>query len=690
MAEQAKSKEQLIEEIQSLYEQLRNFSVDNSRYTATPAINQDPFERVLQRLPVGVGIVINRTIQYANDAAVEMFGYSRQELLGQNTKFLFVNETEYQRIRRIGFPDKANTSTTETRFKRKNGTIFDALLILTIIDVAAPQAGAISTIVDISARKQIEETLQQTLDKIRVAKQEWEATVDTLPDLVCLIDADGRILRANRTVEQWGLGDVTTMHGRAIESLFSADWDAFWKEAWIALGGKQSIKRKIEDKTLNRYFSAQVKPIITETTWRTKLDNSYATILIRDITEKIQAQKALLANKQHLEETLKQLQNTQEQLIQQERLAAVGQLAAGIAHDFNNILTGIIGFAELLKMRPDTPVEVRQKDLNSIVEQGQRAAGLIHQILDFGRKSIRQPRKFELVQFLKDTIYFLRRTIPENIHMSLQADIDRLVVVLDPSQIQQVLTNLVVNARDAMPDGGSLILHLSLTTITNNAPPHTPELSAGEWITLSVSDTGAGIPNEALPHIFEPFFTTKEVGQGSGLGLAQVYGIVKQYSGHIYASSQPEQGSTFTLYLPLPEQRPLASLSEEENSAPLGQGQTILLVEDEKSVLEATQAMLQALNYRVLSATNGQEALQIYQNRQQEIALILSDMMMPDMDGVALFQALRARNPHIKMVMMTGYPLYQKSQEILSQDAVPWINKPMTFRRLAQVIAQTI
>ncbi len=690
MVQQAKSKEQLIEEIQSLYEQLRRLSVDSLRYTDTPAINQASFESVLQRLPVGVGIVINRTIQYANDAAIEMFGYSRQEVLGKNTKFLFVNEAEYQRIGRIEFLDNANRTTTETRFKRKNGTIFDALLILTIIDVTAPQAGVISTIVDISARKQIEKTLQQTLDKVSIAKQEWEATVDALPDLVCLIDADGCVLRANRTVEQWGLGEVTTMHGRAIESLFSADWETFWKDTWNALSKKQSIKREIEDTTLNRTFSAQVKPIITETTWRTKLDNSYAAILIRDITEKIQAQKALLANKQHLEETLKQLQNAQEQLIQQERLAAVGQLAAGIAHDFNNILTGIIGFAELLKMRPDTPVEVRQKDLSSIVEQGHRAAGLIHQILDFGRKSIRQPRKFDLVQFLKDTMYFLRRTIPENIHMSLQTDIDQLVVVLDPSQIQQVLTNLVVNARDAMPDGGNLILRLWLTTIANNAPPHTPKLSAGKWITISVSDTGVGIPHKALSHIFEPFFTTKEVGQGSGLGLAQVYGIVKQYNGHIYVNSQPEQGSTFTLYLPLPKQHPLALHSEEENNAPLGQGQTILLVEDEKSVLEAARAMLQALNYRVISAANGQEALQIYQKQQQEISLVLSDIMMPDMDGVALLQALRAQNPHIKMVMMTGYPLYQESQEILNQDAVPWINKPMTFKKLAQVIAQTI
>ncbi len=690
MAEQVKSKEQLIKEIQSLYEQLRTFAVNDSRYTATPVINQGPFERVLQRLPVGIGIVVNRTIQYANDAAVEMLGYSRQALLGHDTKFLFANEAEYKRIGRIEFLDKANRSAIETCLKRKNGTTFDALLILTVIDVVTPQAGVIFTIVDISARKQIEETLQQTLDKVKIAKQEWEATVDTLPDLVCLIDAEGRILRANRTVEQWGLGEVTTMHGRFIESIFSAGWDAFWKEAWAALNEKQPIKREIEDKTLNRYFSAQAKPIITETTWRTKLDDSYAAILIRDITEKIQAQKALLANKQHLEEALKQLQNTQEQLIQQERLAAVGQLAAGIAHDFNNILTGIIGFAELLKMRPDTPVEVRQKDLNSIVEQGQRAAGLIRQILDFGRKSIRQPRKFELVQFLKDTLYFLGRTIPENIHISLQTDIDRLIVVLDPSQIQQILTNLAVNARDAMPDGGNLILRLSLTTAANNAPPPVPELSSGEWITLSVSDTGVGISTEVLPHIFEPFFTTKEVGQGSGLGLAQVYGIVKQYNGHIFVNSRAEQGSTFTLYLPALEQSPSASIPEEDNNIPLGQGQTILLVEDEKSVLEAAQAMLQALNYHVLSASNGQEALQIYQRRQQAIALILSDMMMPDMDGVALFQALRARNPHLKMVMMTGYPLYQQAQEILSQGAVPWINKPMTFKELAQVIAQTI
>ncbi len=265
-----------------------------------------------------------------------------------------------------------------------------------------------------------------------------------------------------------------------------------------------------------------------------------------------QAEQALRESKSRLEATLTELKATQQQVLEQERLTAVGQLAAGIAHDFNNLLTGIIGFAELLQLDPAIP-ETARADLARIVKQGQRGAHLIRQILDFSRKSIRQPHPLDLVSFLKEAATSLEPTLPQNIHLLLAIDPHELPIKADPAQLQQLLTNLVLNARDALPNGGHLKLGLSRLTLEPGQPPPHPELPPGQWALLSVSDTGLGIPAEIQPRIFEPFFTTKEPGQGTGLGLAQVYGIVKQHDGYLDLTSQPGRGTTVTIYLPCSE-----------------------------------------------------------------------------------------------------------------------------------------
>ncbi len=288
---------------------------------------------------------------------------------------------------------------------------------------------------------------------------------------------------------------------------------------------------------------------------------------VQDITERKKAEsqreaalEALRESKQRLEQTLAELKATQEQIVQQERLAAVGQLAAGIAHDFNNLLTSMTGFAELVQMDPRVPEGV-QPELSRIVKQGQRAGHLVQQILDFSRKSMRQPQPLKLAPFLKEAVKFLERTIPETIHIRLEIEAVESMIQADPTQLQQVLTNLAVNARDAMPEGGELKIRLSSLTLARGEESPGPDISPGEWVVLSVSDTGTGIPAEILPRIFEPFFTTR-TPEGSGLGLAQAYGIVKQHGGYIDVEShvgEPTLGSpggtTFTIHLPALEKR---------------------------------------------------------------------------------------------------------------------------------------
>jgi PAS domain S-box-containing protein len=293
-----------------------------------------------------------------------------------------------------------------------------------------------------------------------------------------------------------------------------------------------------------------------------------------DITEYKRAEAALRESNHHLEAALAELKETQARMVQQERLAAVGQLAAGIAHDFNNILTSILGYAELLHMSPDTP-EAMHADLTKIIVPGQQAAHLVRQILDFSRKSIRQPKQLDLVPFIKELIKFLERTIPETIRFSLEIEPGEYLTEADPAQMRQMLTNLVLNAGDAMPAGGELRVTLSqVKTRGQISCAGCNQAINGEWLSIAVADTGSGIPPEVAPHIFEPFFTTKDVGQGSGLGLSQVLGIIQQHGGHIGVNSQVGQGTTFTCYLPPLRLRQNNFQLSETIPMPPGQGET--------------------------------------------------------------------------------------------------------------------
>ncbi len=298
----------------------------------------------------------------------------------------------------------------------------------------------------------------------------------------------------------------------------------------------------------------------------------------------------------------------------QDRLATVGQLAAGIAHDFNNIMATILVYSDLLKKQfPSNPVGMEQ--LTIIQQQVQRAASLIRQILDFSRQSVMEPSSLDLLPFIKEFEKLLERVLPETIQVQLKFHAGEYPVHADPTQLQQVFMNLAINSRDAMPNGGILSFDIRHLEITPGDIPPSPYVPQGEWITITIGDTGSGIPPEAMPHIFEPFFTTKPVGKGTGLGLAQAYGIIKQHGGYIDVQSKVGEGTRFAIYLPtLPSQQ--IDKVDVHYSSPLeGHGQTILVVEDDPITLNAIQDLLEAQEYRVLAANNGNEALQILEHK---------------------------------------------------------------------------
>jgi two-component system, cell cycle sensor histidine kinase and response regulator CckA len=375
---------------------------------------------------------------------------------------------------------------------------------------------------------------------------------------------------------------------------------------------------------------------------------------------------------------------------QQERLAAVGQLAAGIAHDFNNILAVIVLYTQMMRGSA-LPAKDKQR-LEIVYQQAVHATRLIQQIMDFSRRSVMTYAPVDLLPFLKEVLRLWERTLPENIVVEISYAENGYLLEADATRLQQALMNLVLNARDAMPSGGLLRLDLSQFELAPEAEAPAPEMSPGRWLRLTVSDTGTGIPAENIPYLFEPFFTTKEPGKGTGLGLAQVYGIVRQHNGYITLESQvasrpgEPSGTTFFVYLPL---LPKPSGNQQLAPAPptpAGRQATILVVEDEAATREAVREVLQSLGYQVLTAVDGRQALKMFRQELDRIDLVLSDLVMPDLGGIVLYQEMSKAKRDLTMIIMTGYPLEDSGKALLEQGIVGWLHKPFSAEQIAQKI----
>lgn len=369
----------------------------------------------------------------------------------------------------------------------------------------------------------------------------------------------------------------------------------------------------------------------------------------------------------------------------QERLATVGQLAAGIAHDFNNIMAAILVYADLLIGDPGLPPVSRER-LEIIQQQVERAASLIRQILDFSRRSVMEQSAMDLLPFIKELDKMLRRVMPETIQLELSFKPGNYLVNADPTRLQQALMNLAVNARDALPNGGSLRFVLSKFQLKPDEPAPFKDMPAGEWVCLKIEDDGVGIPPEYLPHMFEPFFTTKPVGQGTGLGLAQVYGIIKQHDGYIDVKSQIGQGTSFLIYLPTLSSPNSHELKTDPPLAFDGGGQKVLVVEDDPATREALQALLEAHSYTVVAASNGVKAVELLEQESDQVVLLVSDVVMPQMGGVALFRIVQQRWPSIKMLFVTGHPLEGENHSLLEAGHVSWLQKPFSVQEFRQAV----
>jgi len=388
----------------------------------------------------------------------------------------------------------------------------------------------------------------------------------------------------------------------------------------------------------------------------------------------------------HATELEKKVQERTQRLLQSERLAVVGQLAGGIAHDFNNILTAILGISELLLGTLDEEDPMRE-DIESISRVGNRAVNLVKQLLAFSRRQILVPKTLNLNEVIKDVEKMLQRLIGEDIELITITPPDLCNVKADPVQIEQIILNLAVNARDAMPDGGKLIIETANITLDKAyCKLGKVSISPGKYVMLATSDTGQGMSDEVKTKVFEPFFTTKENDKGTGLGLSTVYGIVKQSGGDILVYSEKGNGTTFKIYLPFVEgtvNKPLKS--KKISQLPKGK-ETILLVEDEEEVRNLTARMLKKQGYKVLEANEGKSALSFSEQYEGTIDLLVTDVIMPNMNGKALADQLTARRTDIKVLFVSGHIDSMITHHGILKPGVEFLQKPYTVETLSNKI----
>lgn len=511
-------------------------------------------------------------------------------------------------------------------------------------------------IMDITQQRLAEEARTRLYEQVEQQARDIAHILDTVPEGVLVLDGEYRVVRTNPLGEHYlGLLAPSFLHrpllrlgDRSLEELLNrAGTSGLWHEV----------------KANGRTFEITARRLEHE-----KLTQPQWLLLIRDVTEAREVQARL----QH-----------------QERLATVGQLAAGIAHDFNNILAAILLYADIGQRAANLSPAVLEA-FNVIKREGQRAAELVQQILDYGRRSILRRRPVEMRGFLEEVTRFLRRTLPETITIELSLPDVSLYANADPTRIQQLLVNLAINARDAMPGGGSLQLGLDYIPADQPITCHFCGQVLGEaWLALTVRDTGGGIPPEVLPRIFEPFFTTKGVGKGTGLGLAQVYGIVELHQGHLAIETALGQGTTFTIYLPFMEEPKSDVLSMSATATFDGAERLIMVVEDAPTLRRALADVLKSFNFRVITAANGEEALALL-DAHPETALIVSDMIMPRMDGRALLQALRARPAAPPLVVLSGHPLESEMAQLENEGLAGWLMKPVQLEALIGLLERVL
>jgi PAS domain S-box-containing protein len=655
-------------------------------------------------------------VEYWNPAAERMFGYTAMEMQGIRVHDKIMPEAfrprfekAFRIFREIG-AGEAIGKVIELTAKRKDGSEFPIEIAVNPISMKGRYWSS-AIIRDITERRRTEEERALNARRTSVLLELNQMTSASIHDLTHFAmeeavrltgSAIGYVAFTNEeetvlTMYSWS---KAAMEGCAIEKKpvqYSVDTTGLWGEA-----------------------VRQRRPVITnnyaaDNPWKKGLPEGHVPIVrhmnvpifdgdhivlvagvgnkpedydegdVRHLTLLMEGMWRIVHQRQ-AEEERKLLQ---EQLAQASKMEAVGQLAGGVAHDFNNLLTTILGYSEMIleQLAKDSPVRA---EVEEISKAGARAASLTQQLLAFSRKQVIMPRPIDLNETVKEARNMLERLIGENIRLVLSLDPDPGRVKADPHQIDQVLLNLAVNARDAMPDGGVLTVATANVAVEKDHAVARSEIVPGNYVVLSVADTGIGMDKETRARIFEPFFSTKEFGKGTGLGLATVYGIAKQNGGTVLVDSEPGRGSVFRIYLPrLYTAGAAVNPASARTASPTG-NETILLVEDDAMVQRLAQKMLNHLGYEVLPAQDTEDAVRICETHPRPIHLLLTDVIMPRMNGVELYSQLQTLRPGMKALFMSGYAEDVVARKGVLPEGTEFIHKPFDMENLALRIRQTL
>ncbi|MBU8543153.1 MULTISPECIES: hybrid sensor histidine kinase/response regulator [Roseomonadaceae] len=641
--------------------ELRREVAERERAETRLRDSETRFRATFEQAAIGIAhIGLDRRFLWVNDRICAMTGYRREELLGLSFTDLSLPEdiARDDAARQAMLDGSLPRYNREKRYRRKDGSLIWVELVSTPVrdEQDAPRF-FVTVFSDITDRKQAEDSLRQRDRAIQVVSQG-------------IVMADARqpehpIIYVSAGFERMTGYSAAEALGRNCRMLQGAETD---RETVARLREAIAAARPIEVEIVN--YRKDGTPF-----W-----NALSLNPVRD-------EDGTLAWFVGVQTDITERKRLERELLQAQKMEAVGRLAGGIAHDFNNHLTVITGYSEEILAHPRLEPAVRES-ITAIARAGDRAAELTRQLLGFSRQTMLQPKVIDLNQAVTETGRLLQRLIGADIAFGMVLAPDLARVRVDPAQLDQVLMNLAVNARDSMPQGGRLTIETANVTISEGYATTTMDCRAGPHVMLAMSDTGAGMRPEVQARIFEPFFTTKEIGKGTGLGLATVFGIVQQSQGCIHVYSEPGLGSTFKIYLPAVMQPPDAP--SRSRPAPAARGQeTVLLVEDDEGVRKLAQIGLGMKGYKVICARDGAEALAMAEEA-GPIDLVLTDVVMPRLGGPELVRALRARHPTVKVLFMSGYTDDSVVRHGLMDASVAFIQKPYTPRSLAAKVREVL
>lgn len=621
--------------------------------------SEEKFRTLSNDILDGIAILIDGKNRWVNNAFINIFGYTKEEIIEQSIDFLFIPEEVPRVLDQMHQQPEGEDIPThyETVGKRNDGWLIHLEVSTKTIEFEGNSAIQM-VIRDITKRKKAEAALRESEEKYRHLIQH---------------SGDAIYLLYNRRFEVINQ-KFREMFGITSEDANKPEFDFM---DLVAPKSRQLVSdrmkrlqkgEKLEPKYEFTAIDVNGNEIEIETSVTyIKYKNGIATQgILRDITKR------------------KRLES---QLLQAQKMEAVGQLAGGVAHDFNNLLTVILGYCDMLLSQSLAP-EVRS-DVIEILEAGERAKRLTNQLMTFGRKQVIQPKVIDINILITEQYKMLHRLLGEDIEIDVRLSPAVGKVKIDPAQLEQIIVNLAVNGRDAMPFGGKLVIETSNVEFTEDDLKNNPESQPGKYVMLGITDSGIGMDNETRAHIFEPFFTTKGRNKGTGLGLATVYGIVKQNKGHIVVQSELRKGTSFKIFLKM-ENPTIRSDDIQVESLDLCGTETILLVEDDPGVCKVTRNALAKYNYNVLTAENGKAALAIYQQQQGGIDLILTDVVMPVMSGKELVDILLKKDPHLKIIFFSGYTDDAIAHHGVLDSDIAFIQKPYSHKELAQKIRDVL